>query len=85
MDKTAFDLGVEHALNKIAFDPVTQGVGFLIGKSKGAEQKRRGEHHSFGVGQGAASLLLPGGAGYQLGRYMSHKDGDIKRGKKKTR
>lgn len=73
---------LEASLEKEAF--VDQVVGGLVGHEYGRQQKERGERHSFGVPQAAASLLLPGGAGYQVGRYMAHQNKGIKSGKKKT-
>jgi hypothetical protein len=52
----------------------TQGLGAGVGHHYGGEQKKRGEKYHFGVGQALGALLLPGGAGYQVGRYMAHKD-----------
>lgn len=71
MDKTAFDIGVEETLRKIAV--VDQVAGYFIGKHYGRKQKKRGEKHNFG-GTQAASALLPGGAGYQAGRYVAHNE-----------
>jgi hypothetical protein len=79
MEKTAFELGVADGINKVAFDPITIGGGF-VGHHYGQEQKRRGEKYDFGHPQ-AASLLVPGGFGYQIGRYWGHK-GDLPEDKK---
>jgi hypothetical protein len=61
---------------------VDQALGGVLGHHYGKEQKKRGEDYNFGVPQGAAALLLPGGAGYQIGRYIAHNDHNIKKGKK---
>lgn len=58
----------EHS-EKTAF--VDQIIGGAIGYGKGKEQAARGEHHTFG-GKQIASLILPGGIGYQAGRAMGH-------------
>jgi hypothetical protein len=59
-----------------------QLLGGAVGHHYGTEQKKRGEKYEFGVPQAAGALFLPGGAGYQIGRYMAHHDENIKRGKK---
>lgn len=56
---------------KTAF--VDQVAGGFIGHHYGKQQAERGEKHTFG-GKQIASLLLPGGIGYQIGRHMAHKD-----------
>lgn len=71
----------EPTLEKTAL--LDQVLGGMIGHKYGKEQKGRGEEHTFGAPQIAASLLLPGGLGYQVGRHMAHHDERIKRGKKK--
>jgi hypothetical protein len=67
-DKMGRDLARQH-MEKSAF--ADHLVGGVIGHKYGTEQKARGEKYSFG-GPQAASLLLPGGAGYQVGRFMAH-------------
>lgn len=67
------------ALNKEAF--IDQGIGYFVGKSKGRAQKERGEKHTFG-GKQIASLLLPGGIGYQAGRAMAHDESGDQKEKK---
>jgi len=68
-------------IEKNAF--MDQALGLAVGHHYGKEQKKRGENYSFGVPQGAAALFLPGGAGYQIGRYIGHNDKSVKKGKKK--
>jgi len=82
--KTAMDYHQARAVGQ-AVGLGTHLVGGAIGYQKGKEQHARGEKHTFGVPQGAAALFLPGGAGYQLGRYMGHNaaGGEKKKGKKK--
>jgi hypothetical protein len=46
-------------------------LGALIGHLYGKKQVDRGEDYSFGLPQ-LGSLLLPGGAGYQVGRGLTH-------------
>ena len=84
MDKhAAFDAGVETAMTKaaagggqaaasLASNLAIQGLGGLVGSHYGKAQKERGEKYRFGVPQAAGALLLPGGLGYQVGRYMAH-------------
>lgn len=59
------------ASEKTAF--VDQIAGYAVGRHYGKKQKERGEKHDFG-GLQAASLLAPGGIGYQIGRNVSHKE-----------
>jgi hypothetical protein len=58
-------------IEKIAFIGIDDIVGGAIGYRQGQKQHLRGEKHNFG-GKQLASLLLPGGAGYQVGRYFGH-------------
>lgn len=46
-------------------------VGGAIGYRQGQKQHDRGEKHTFG-GKQVGSLFLPGGVGYQVGRYFGH-------------
>lgn len=66
---------------KLGFAGIDDVIGGLIGHAKGKQQAERGEEHNFG-GKQVASLLLPGGAGYQLGRYIGHNNS--KKDKEKT-
>lgn len=59
------------ALEKKAYVGPDQVVGGLIGYSKGRQQAERGEKHTFG-GKQLASVLIPGGLGYQVGRAIGH-------------
>jgi hypothetical protein len=59
-------------LEKIAWFGVDDAVGGLIGYTQGKKQKARGEEHTFGGPQVAGAVFLPGGAGYQVGRYFGH-------------
>jgi hypothetical protein len=68
MEKTAVNPGA-----RLASGLAVQGLGGLVGHSYGTAQKERGEKYRFGVPQAAGALLLPGGLGYQVGRYMAHK------------
>lgn len=56
---------------KSYIDPISQGVGGYLGYRYGKMQKARGEKHTFGAKQ-VGSLLIPGGAGYQVGRALAH-------------
>lgn len=56
---------------KTAYIGIDQLAGGAIGYSKGQQQASRGEEHDFG-GKQIASLLLPGGIGYQVGRSLGH-------------
>lgn len=59
-------------MSKEAYIGVDDVLGGLVGHHYGKEQKKRGEGYSFGVPQAAGVVLLPGGAGYQIGRYVAH-------------
>lgn len=58
-------------LEKIAYIGPENLVGGYLGYRKGQEQADRGEMHNFG-GKQVASLMIPGGAGYQVGRALGH-------------
>lgn len=45
--------------------------GYFVGRHYGRKQRKRGEKHSF-QGKQFGSLFLPGGVGYQAGRYAGH-------------
>lgn len=69
----AFEIGVIEGMKKTALiDPVNL-VGGAVGYEKGKEQRERGEKHNFGGKQLASVLFIPGGAGYQVGRYFGHR------------
>ena len=78
MEKSAaFQAGVMAAMEKNAgaeaLVPLAiHGLGGMVGHHYGKEQRKRGEKYRFGGGQVAGALLLPGGLGYQIGRYMGH-------------
>lgn len=59
------------ALLKRAYVGPENIVGGLIGYNEGKKQKARGEKHNFG-GKQLASLIIPGGVAYQIGRYVGH-------------
>ena len=74
----AFAAGVEAAMEKQAL------IGIPVGYVMGKKQVERGEKYNFGAPQVAATLLVPGGAGYQVGRYIAHhRTPEVKGGKKK--
>ena len=66
------------SMEKTSVALIDDGIGALIGHYLGKRQKRRGEKHTFGWPQGG-SLVLPGGVGYQVGRYIAHNDKSIKK------
>ena len=70
-------------LQKEAYVGADDIVGGAIGYHYGKKQKERGEKHTFGVPQAAGSVFIPGGLGYQVGRYLAHSDPETKRGKVK--
>jgi hypothetical protein len=49
-----------------------------VGHAMGRAQAERGEPHSYGAAQTIGSLL-PGGGGYQEGRFMAHATADKKK------
>lgn len=59
-------------LEKDAFMLVDDLIGGAIGHRQVTLQRERGENYSFGGPQVAGTLLVPGGAGYQVGRYFAH-------------
>jgi hypothetical protein len=59
-------------------------VGGAIGYHYGKKQRKRGEEHTFGVPQ-VASAFVPGGLGYQFGRYLGHNDRDTVKGSDKEK
>lgn len=58
-------------IEKTALLGVDDVAGGMLGYMQGKHQAERGEKHNFG-GLQLASLLLPGGAGYQVGRALGH-------------
>ncbi len=77
----AFRVGFVDGM-KTAFVGVDDIAGGLLGHDRGKKQKERGEKYNFGGKQLAAVLLIPGGAGYQVGRAIAHGSDDGKRSKK---
>ena len=59
------------ALTKEAYLGPDQLIGGAIGYGAGKQQKEQGEQHVFGPQQ-FLSMLIPGGVGYQVGRYFGH-------------
>lgn len=57
---------------KLSYVGIDDLIGGVIGHHQGKKQSERGEGHTFGGKQIASALLIPGGAGYQLGRYIGH-------------
>lgn len=80
-EKTAMAVQMGIDMAKEASMEKQSVLDILVGHHFGKEQKKRGEEYSFGAPQLAASLLVPGGAGYQIGRYFGHQS-DVKKGKK---
>jgi len=79
----ATGLAALQELNKDAAFLVDDLVGGAIGYNQGKKQRARGEEHTFGPGQVAATVFVPGGAGYQLGRFAGHNTKDKKKDEKK--
>lgn len=67
-------------LEKTALLGLDDAVGAAVGYHYGKKQKDRDEDHSFGAKQ-VASLVLPGGIGYQAGRGAAHTMDHKKKGK----
>jgi hypothetical protein len=59
-------------------------LGKPLGHAMGRAQAERGEPHTYGASQTVGSLL-PGGAGYQEGRFMAHATADKSKDKKKDK
>lgn len=77
MAKIALSPETAHALAPLTGQVVGQTIGGLVGHHYGRKQKERGEEHTFGAPQVAGALLLPGGLGYQIGRFMAHRNKNI--------
>jgi hypothetical protein len=86
LEKTAGAPPPPVALLLAAGIPLAAAAAHLIGKpvghAMGRAQAERGEPHTYGAAQTIGSLL-PGGSGYQEGRFMAHATADKKKDEKK--
>lgn len=63
---------LDEVVEKNAFMLLDDVVGGVVGHHYGKRQAERGEAYRFGGKQLASALLIPGGAGYQIGRGIAH-------------
>lgn len=74
LEKNSADPHVTTALLAAGIPLAAAGINLLakpLGYAMGRAQVAEGEPHSYGVSQTIGSLL-PGGGGYQEGRFMAH-------------
>ncbi len=76
--QSSFDIGMADGIYKSAAAGVDDLLGGVVGHRSGKAQKESGEKYVFGPLQ-AASLILPGGIGYQAGRYVAHHTEPVKK------
>lgn len=70
--KTAMSENAAQMGKMVGASLLGHGTAGAVGHHYGKKQAERGEEHSFGVPQAAATLLVPGGAAYQVGRAIAH-------------
>jgi hypothetical protein len=81
LEKTSVDGAAVPMLLAAAIPLAMGAVNLLskpVGHAMGRAQADRGEDHTYGAAQTIGSLL-PGGAGYQEGRFMAHATADKKK------